>query len=52
MVTIEGSTKIVNFMTHGSGVLVLRCGHICHIEKMHHFFKKKSYLIPDTDETN
>ena len=23
----EGSTKIVNFMTLGAGVLVLRCGH-------------------------
>ena len=26
--TKEGSTKIVNFMTHGAGVLMLGCGHI------------------------
>ena len=24
----EGSTKIVNFMTHGTGVLMLGCGHM------------------------
>ena len=36
MMTKEGSTKIVNFMTHGAGVLVLGCGHIV---KMHYFFK-------------
>ena len=28
--TKEGSTKIVNFMTPGAGVLMLRCGHISH----------------------
>ena len=37
--TKEGSTKIVNFMTPGAGVLVLGRGHISHIVKMHHFFK-------------
>ena len=30
MMTKEGSTKIVNFMTPGAGVLVLGCGHISH----------------------
>ena len=33
MMTKEGSTKIVNFMTPGSGVLMLGCGHISHIVK-------------------
>ena len=39
MMTKEGSTKIVNFMTPGAGVLVLGRGHISHIMKMHYFFK-------------
>ena len=39
MMTKEGSTKIVNFMTPGAGVLVLGRGHIIHIVKMHNFFK-------------
>ena len=39
MMTKEGSTKIVNFMTPGAGVLVLGRGHINHIVKMHYFFK-------------
>ena len=30
MMTKEGSTKIVNFMTPGAGVFMLRCGHISH----------------------
>ena len=37
--SIKGSTKIVNFMTRGAGVLVLGCGHISHIVNMHYFFK-------------
>ena len=37
--TTEGSTKMVNFMTPRAGVLVLGCGHISHIVKMHYFFK-------------
>ena len=37
--TKEGSTKIVNFMTSRAGVLVLGCGHIIHIVKIHYFFK-------------
>ena len=39
MMTKEGSTKIVNFMTLGVGVLVLGRGHISHRVKMHYFFK-------------
>ena len=37
MMTKEGSAKIVNFMTPTVGVLVLECGHISHIVKMHYF---------------
>ena len=37
MMTKEGSTKIINFMTHG--VLMLGCDHISHIVKKHNFFK-------------
>ena len=39
MIAKEGSTKIVNFMTPGSGVLLLGRGHISHIVKMHYSFK-------------
>ena len=39
MMTKEGSTKIVTFMTPGAGVLVLGHGHISHIVKMLYFFK-------------
>ena len=35
MMTKEGSTKIVNFMTPEAGVLVLGRGHISHIVKLH-----------------
>ena len=38
MMTKEGVTKIVNYMTPGAGVLVLGHGHICYIVKMHYFF--------------
>ena len=31
MMTKEGSTQIVNFMTIGAGVLMLARGHISHI---------------------
>ena len=37
--TKVGSTKIVTFMTSRAGVLVLGCGHMSHIVKMHYFFK-------------
>ena len=43
MMTKEGSTKIVNFMTHGSQLLVLGRGHISHIVKMHNFIYKILY---------
>ena len=36
MMSKEASTKIVNFMTPGTGVSVMGCGHIV---KMHYFFK-------------
>ena len=39
MMTKEGSTKIVTFMTPRAGVFVLGCGHISHIVKIHYFFK-------------
>ena len=39
MMTREGDTKIVNFMTFGEGVLVLGHGHISNIVKMHYLFK-------------
>ena len=41
--TKEGCTKILNFMTPGSGVLVLGCGHLSHIVKIHYFFKNHLY---------
>ena len=39
MMTKEGSTRIINFMTPGAGVLVLGRGHISHIVKLHYSFK-------------
>ena len=39
LINKEGSTKIVTFMTPGAGVLVLGCGHISHIVKIHYFIK-------------
>ena len=38
MMTKEGSTKIVNFMTPGAGDLVLGRGHISNIVEMHYSF--------------
>ena len=35
----EGSTKIVDLMTHGAGVVELGCGNISDIVKMLHFLK-------------
>ena len=40
MMIKEGYTKIVTFMTPGAGVLVLECGHISHIVKMHYSFSQ------------
>ena len=51
MMTKEGSIKIVNFMTHGAGVLVLGPGHISHKVKMHYFFKNL-ILLPGIDQKN
>ena len=39
MITKEGSTKILTFMTPGARVHVLGCGHISHIMYMHYFYK-------------
>ena len=39
MMTKEGSTKIVNFITPGAGVIVLGRGHINHIVNLHYFFE-------------
>ena len=39
MMTKEGSTKIVNYMTPWAGILALGCGHIDHIVKVHYSFK-------------
>ena len=36
MMTKEGSTKIVDFMTLGAGVRMLGHGHISHIVKLHY----------------
>ena len=51
MMTKEGSTKIVNFVTPGAEVLVLGRGHISHIVKMHYFFNKP-FFYPPMDQTN
>ena len=39
MMTKEGYTKIVNFMTPAAGVLALGCGHVNQIVKIHYFIK-------------
>ena len=39
MMTIEWSTKILNFMIPRAGVLLLGRGHISHIVKMYYYFK-------------
>ena len=39
MMTKEGSTRVVTFMTPRTGVLVIGWGHISHIVKIHYFFK-------------
>ena len=38
MMIKEGSTKVVNFMTPGGGVLFARAWPLSHIVKMHYFF--------------
>ena len=39
MMSKEGSSKIVKFMTPREGILVLGCGQISQVVKMHYFFK-------------
>ena len=39
MVTKEGSTKIINFMTPGAGVLVRGHDYISNLVNMNYFFK-------------
>ena len=34
----EGSTQVLNFMTPGAGILVMGCGHLGHIVKMHYVY--------------
>ena len=41
MMTKEGSTKIIIFMTPGAGVLVLGRGNIRQIVKIYFFFKNR-----------
>ena len=43
MITKDGSTKLVNFMTPGAGVLVLKCGHLYALSST---LSKYSTLIP------
>ena len=50
MMTKEGSTKIVTFMTPGAGVLVLARGNISHIVKLHYFFKYSQAVIEGPKE--
>ena len=45
MMTKEGSTKFVNFMTLGAEVPELGCGHICNIVKMNYFLNKKKLSL-------
>ena len=39
----EGSTKIVNFMASGEGVLGQRRSHVSHILKIHNFFSSSKH---------
>ena len=52
MITNEGLTPIINFMTPGVGILMLGCGYISHIVKMHYCFKNLSPLLSVIDQTN
>ena len=51
MMTKKGSTKIVNFITHGAGVLVQGRGHILLSENAL-FLKISSSLLPGIEQTN
>ena len=50
MILKEGSTKIVNSMTTGAGILVKGTGHISRIVKMYYFLKDS--LLPKIKQTN
>ena len=50
MMTKEGFTKIVYFMSRGAGILVLGCGHTSHIVKLHYLKKKNSSLFAGIDQ--
>ena len=52
MMTKEWSSKIVNFITPGAGVLVPGRDHISQIVKIHYFFFKSSPLLLNIDQTN
>ena len=51
MMTKEGATKIVNFMTPGAGVLEIGQGHMSYCENAL-FLLKSSFLLPGIDQTN
>ena len=51
MMAKEESTKIVNYITPGAGVLVPGREHISYIVKMHYFFLKSSSVHPCIDQT-
>lgn len=44
--TKEGSSKIVNFLTHGIGIVLLGCGHSGDIVKRMLIFIKMFYYTP------
>ena len=54
MMNKKGSTKIVNFMTPRAGVLVLGCGHISHLVKMHSssYIRQTKYKVMMTKEVS
>ena len=51
MMTKEGSTKIIIFMTLGAGILVLGCGHMSYSENAL-FLLKSSSLLPGICQIN
>ena len=51
MMTKERSTKIINLMTPGEGILC-RGMAICHKVKMQYLFLKHSSLLPGIDQSN
>ena len=50
MITKEGSTKIVTFMTPRAGVIALGRGHISH--RVKYIIPIKSSIFPGIDQTN